>query len=72
MACPRVANVMSVFFPFLPSLLVTVVLLCAQAQTQMVVEAMKYLEEIPDREEKVKLITTLRTVTDGKVIANLI
>ncbi len=39
-----------------------------QAQSQMVIEAMKYLDEIADRDEKVKLITTLRTVTDGKVL----
>jgi hypothetical protein len=33
----------------------------------MVVEAMKYLDEIHDKDEKVKLIGTLRTVSDGKV-----
>lgn len=38
-----------------------------QAQTQMVIEAMKYVDEVADKEERIKLISTLRTITDGKV-----
>jgi len=37
------------------------------AQSQLVIEAMKYVDAIPDKEERIKLITTLRTVTDGKI-----
>lgn len=33
----------------------------------MVIEAMKYVDEVADKEERIKLISTLRTITDGKV-----
>lgn len=33
----------------------------------MVEEACKFVEQTPDKETKLKLIATLRTVTEGKV-----
>ena len=38
-----------------------------QAQIRIVTESMTFLDKMPSKEEKVKLINTLRTVTDGKV-----
>lgn len=38
-----------------------------QAVTKMVQAAMKYVDEITDEQTKLNLITTLRTVTEGKV-----
>lgn len=36
----------------------------------MVTEAMTYLDKMPNKDETVKLINTLRTITDGKVRCN--
>ncbi|KAI7865946.1 PCI domain-containing protein [Spinellus fusiger] len=37
------------------------------ATTKMIQEAMSYLDSTPDKETKLELIDTLRTVTDGKI-----
>jgi len=42
-----------------------------QAVIKMVQEACKYVDEIGDKEEKLKLIETLRTVTAGKIYLEL-
>lgn len=42
-----------------------------QAVTKMVQEACTYVEKIENKEEKIKLINTLRTVTDGKIYLEL-
>ena len=38
-----------------------------QAIADMVKEAMTYIEQISDKDEKLALVSTLRTVTDGKI-----
>nr|CAD7617211.1 unnamed protein product [Timema genevievae] len=38
-----------------------------QAVAKMVQECCKYVDQAPDKETKVKLIDTLRTVTEGKI-----
>ena len=38
-----------------------------QAVTKMIQEAFTYVDQMPDRETKLKFIETLRTVTAGKV-----
>ena len=38
-----------------------------QAVTKMVQECCQYVDKTPDRETKIKLIETLRSVTEGKV-----
>ena len=38
-----------------------------QAVTKMVQECSTYVDKMPDKETKIKLIETLRTVTEGKV-----
>ena len=40
---------------------------CVQAVALMVEECCRFVEQAPDLEIKLKLIDTLRTVTDGKV-----
>lgn len=39
-----------------------------QAVTKMVQECGTYVDKMPDKETKIKLIETLRAVTEGKVI----
>lgn len=39
-----------------------------QAVTKMVQECCAYVDKMPDKETKLKLIETLRAVTEGKVI----
>jgi 26S proteasome regulatory subunit N5 len=39
-----------------------------QAVTKMIQEAYGYVEQMPDKESKLKLIDTLRSVTAGKVM----
>lgn len=38
-----------------------------RAVTKMVQECCTYVDKMPDKETKIKLIETLRTVTEGKV-----
>ena len=38
-----------------------------QAIAEMVQEAMTYIDQIPSRDDRLVLVSTLRTVTDGKV-----
>ena len=38
-----------------------------QAVAAMVEECCKFVDQTPDRETKIKLIDTLRTVSEGKV-----
>lgn len=42
-----------------------------QAVTKMVQECCTYIDKTPDRETMIKLIETLRSVTEGKVIKYL-
>lgn len=42
-----------------------------QAVTKMVQEACTYIDKVDSKEEKMKLIDTLRTVTDGKIYLEL-
>ena len=37
-----------------------------QAIAEMVQEAMTYVDQIPSRDDRLQLVSTLRTVTDGK------
>jgi len=43
-----------------------------QAITRMTQEAMQCLEQTPDMKTKLELIDTLRTVTDGKVLQDIV
>ena len=45
---------------------------CIQAVAAMVEECCKFVEQTPDRETKIKLIDTLRTVSEGKVHKSLL
>lgn len=47
--------------------LVTRLLLCTQAVTAMVQQAMQYIDETPDLETRIELIKTLNSVSAGKV-----
>lgn len=38
-----------------------------QAIAELVQEAMTYIDQIPSRDDRLQLVSTLRTVTDGKV-----
>lgn len=38
-----------------------------QAIAELVQEAMTYVDQIPSRDDRLQLVSTLRTVTDGKV-----
>lgn len=42
-----------------------------QAVTKMVQECSTYVDKMPDKETKIKLIETLRTVTEGKIYVEL-
>ena len=42
-------------------------ILCTQAVTAMVQQAMQYIDETPDIETRIKLIKTLNIVSAGKV-----
>ena len=43
------------------------IFLCLQSVTKMIQEACSYVEKTPNQDVKLKLIDTLRTVTEGKV-----